>query len=186
MQTIYLITTGGTIEKEYSEQLGVVLNNESKISRYLKRLRLPDCDVRIIPLMNKDSLEMTPEDRAGLVAELERLLPQACPVVIAHGTDTLVESGRLVEHSFPVLPVPVVLTGAMKPLGFDLSDGLQNLTESLMAARLLSPGVYVVFHGQVIPVAQARKDKVRGTFVRTDASILWEEAGAEHEGVGQE
>jgi L-asparaginase len=186
MQTIYLITTGGTIEKEYSEQLGVVLSNECKISRYLKRLRLPDCNVQIIPLMNKDSLEMTREDRAGLVAELERLLPLACPVVIAHGTDTLIESGLLVEYSFPVLPVPVVLTGAMKPLGFDLSDGLQNLTESLMAARLLSPGVFVVFHGQVLPVAQARKDKVRGTFVRTDARIVLEESQAEHEGVGQE
>jgi hypothetical protein len=28
MQTIYLITTGGTIEKEYSEQLGMVLNQQ--------------------------------------------------------------------------------------------------------------------------------------------------------------
>ena len=71
MQTIYLITTGGTIEKEYSEQLGMVLNNESKIGQYLKHLRLPDCEVRVVPLMNKDSLEMTPEDRDSLVAEIE-------------------------------------------------------------------------------------------------------------------
>jgi L-asparaginase len=185
MQTIYLITTGGTVEKEYSEQLGVVLNKESRIGRYLKRLRLPDCEVRVVPLMNKDGLEMIPEDRAGLVAELERLLPLACPVVITHGTDTLVESGLFVEKSFPVLPVPVVFTGAMKPLGFDLSDGLQNLIESLMAARLLSPGVYVVFHGQVLPVAQARKDNVRGTFVRTDRRTELAEEQTEHEGVGQ-
>jgi L-asparaginase len=186
MQTIYLITTGGTIEKEYSEQLGVVLNHESKISRYLKRLRLPDCEVRVVPLMNKDSLEMTPEDRASLVAELEGLLPLNRPVVITHGTDTLVESGLLVEKSFPTLQVPVVFTGAMKPLGFDLSDGLQNLTESLLAARILKPGVYAVFHGQVFAVAHARKDKVRGTFVRTDQDIECAEAQAEHEGVSQE
>jgi L-asparaginase len=168
MQTIYLITTGGTIEKEYSEQLGVVLNKESKISDYLKHLRLPDCEVRVVPLMNKDSLEMTPEDRAGLVAKLEELLPLNCPMVVTHGTDTLVESGQLVERSFPALQVPVVFTGAMKPLGFDLSDGLQNMTESLFAARLLKPGVYVVMHGQVLPVALARKDRERGTFVRID------------------
>jgi len=31
----------------------------------------------------------------------------------------------------------VILTGAMSPLGFEKSDGLQNLTESLFAARLL-------------------------------------------------
>jgi L-asparaginase len=169
MQTIYLITTGGTIEKEYSEQLGMVLNHESKVGEYLKRLRLPDCDVRIITLMNKDSLKMTPEDRATLVAELEQLLPLRCPVVVTHGTDTLVESGVLIERAFPMLQVPVLFTGAMKPLGFDRSDGLQNLTESLLAARLLGPGVYVVIHGQVIPISQARKDRHRGTFVRTDA-----------------
>jgi L-asparaginase len=168
MQTIYLITTGGTIEKEYSEQLGMVLNNESKISQYLKYLRLPDCEVRVVPLMNKDSLEMTLEDRASLLAELEDLLTLNCPVVITHGTDTMVESGAMIEQSIRILQVPVILTGAMKPLGFDRSDGLQNLTESLLAARILNPGVYVVFHGQVLPASIARKDKKRGTFVRTD------------------
>jgi L-asparaginase len=168
MQTIYLITTGGTIEKEYSEQLGLVLNTTGKIGDYLKRLRLPDCDVRIIQLMNKDSLEMTPEDRARLVAEVEQLLVLNCPIVITHGTDTMVESGSLIEKAFPALKVPVILTGAMKPLGFDQSDGLQNLTESLFAARLLGHGVYVVFHGQVIPVSHARKDKERSTFVQAD------------------
>lgn len=70
MQSIYLITTGGTIEKEYSEQMGIVLNNASKIGDYLKRLRLPDCQVRVIPLMNKDSLEMTPEDRDALLTKV--------------------------------------------------------------------------------------------------------------------
>lgn len=32
--------------------------------------------------------------------------------------------------------MPIVLTGAMTPLGFKGSDGLQNLTESLMAVQL--------------------------------------------------
>ncbi len=170
MQTIYLITTGGTIEKEYSEQLGVVVNRDSKIGQFLKQLRLPDADVRVISLMNKDSLEMTPEDRANLVDEVRKLLPAQCPIVITHGTDTMVESGRLIEKSLPGVKVPVVLTGAMMPLGFDHSDGLQNLTESLFAARTLAPGVFVVFHSQVIPVAVAMKDRALGTFVREDRS----------------
>ena len=50
MQTIYLITTGGTIEKEYSEQMGVVLNHTRKIGDYLKRLRLSGSEVRVVPL----------------------------------------------------------------------------------------------------------------------------------------
>jgi L-asparaginase len=167
MQTIYLITTGGTIEKEYSEQLGVVLNSAARIGEYLKRLRLPDSHVHVTPLMNKDSLEMTAGDRALLLAELGRLLPLKSPIVITHGTDTMVESGVLIKRSFPALEVPVILTGAMKPLGFDRSDGLQNLTESLLAARLLRGGAFIVFHGQVFQVDSARKDKELGTFVAT-------------------
>jgi L-asparaginase len=167
MQTINLITTGGTIEKVYSEQLGKVLNSAQKIGEYLKRLRLPDCDVRVIPIMNKDSLEMTPEDRIGLVAEMTSLLPRNHPFVITHGTDTMVETGLYLQQAFPLLNVPVILTGAMTPLGFEGSDGLQNLTESLIAARLLTPGVYVVMHGQVFSADRVRKNRDLGTFVAT-------------------
>jgi L-asparaginase len=165
MKTVQVITTGGTIEKAYSEQSGAVLNTTNKIGRYLQLLRLPDLDVRVTPLMNKDSLEMSDEDRAELVAEVGKLLALNQPIVITHGTDTMVESGLAIERAFPSPPVPIILTGAMSPLGFEKSDGLQNLTESLFAARLLSPGVFVVIHGQVFPVAHVRKDRERGTFV---------------------
>ena len=59
----------------------------------------------------------------------------------------------------------MILTGAMRPLGFEGSDGLQNLTESLLAARLLAPGVYIAMHGQVFAAERAEKDKELGTFV---------------------
>jgi L-asparaginase len=77
----------------------------------------------------------------------------------------MAETGRTIQRAFPSLAVPVVLTGAMRPLGFEHSDGLQNLTESLLAARLLGPGVYIVIHGQVFPADRAVKDRVLGTFV---------------------
>jgi L-asparaginase len=165
MRTVQVITTGGTIEKAYSEQSGAVLNTTSKIGQYLQLLRLPDLDVRVTPLMNKDSLEMSADDRARLVAEAGKLLALNQPIVITHGTDTMVESGLAIERAFPSLPVPIILTGAMSPLGFEKSDGLQNLTESLFAAQLLAPGVYIVIHGRAFPVAHVRKDRERSTFV---------------------
>jgi L-asparaginase/Glu-tRNA(Gln) amidotransferase subunit D len=55
VRTIYVLTTGGTMEKVYSEKSGSVANVESKIDRYLSRLRLPDCEVNVVALMNKDS-----------------------------------------------------------------------------------------------------------------------------------
>jgi L-asparaginase len=167
MQRIYLISTGGTIEKVYSEQSGVVENRAAKLERYLRMLRLPDTEIHTHHLMNKDSLEMTDEDRAEVRDRVAGLLGDGAPIVISHGTDTMVETGRYLEKSFPDLKVPIVLTGAMTPLGFESSDGLQNLTESLLAARLVAPGVYIVMHGQVFPVGRVRKDKDKATFVRT-------------------
>lgn len=162
--TIHLVTTGGTIEKIYSEQTGQVENLTSKIDGYLKQLRLPDVHIEVTPLMNKDSLEMTDEDRELVLAVVKAKVSDA-PVVITHGTDTMVETGRLLKRRITGVNHPVVLTGAMTPLGFERSDGLQNLTESLFAARVLAAGVWIVMHGQVFDVDRVRKDRERARFV---------------------
>src|SRR6266567_7402031 len=165
MLKVNVITTGGTIEKVYSEQTSTVENLDNQIDRYLGRLRLPDCDVSVVPLMNKDSLEMTDADRSAILELVEKMLSERSAVVMTHGTDTMVQTGRYLKQALPDLKVPIVLTGAMTPLGFEGSDGLQNLTESLMAARTLAPGVYVVMHNQVFPVDQVRKDRELARFV---------------------
>ncbi len=161
---LHLVTTGGTIEKIYSEQTGQVENVGARIDRYLHHLRLPDLQIEITPLMNKDSLEMTSEDRE-LVLAVVKVKAAEAPVVITHGTDTMVETGRLLKQRLGQLRYPIILTGAMTPLGFERSDGLQNLTESLFAARALQPGVWIVMHNQVFDVDHARKDREHARFV---------------------
>lgn len=162
---IHLVTTGGTIEKIYSEQSGQVVNLTARIDRYLQLLRLPDSQIEVTPLMNKDSLEMTGDDRELVFAVVRAKVAEA-PVVITHGTDTMVDTGRLLKSRLiETLKFPIVLTGAMTPLGFERSDGLQNLTESLFAARTLTPGVYIVMHGQVFDVERTRKDRELARFV---------------------
>jgi L-asparaginase len=168
MQRIHVITTGGTIEKVYLEQTGNVENVDGKIDRYFRQLRLPDADIEFTHVMNKDSLEMTDADRAQVLDAVRSRLPDHVPIVITHGTDTMVDTGLLIERSLPDLRVPIVLTGAMTPLGFEASDGLQNLTESLLAAHVLPPGVYVVMHNQVFPVDRVRKDRDLARFVWKD------------------
>ena len=168
MLKVNVITTGGTIEKVYSEQTSKVENLDSKIDRYLGRLRLPDCDVRVTPLMNKDSLEMTDADRGAILEHVQQMLSEPAPVVIVHGTDTMVQTGRYLKQALPELGVPIVLTGAMTPLGFEGSDGLQNLTESLFAVRILDPGIYVVMHNQAFPIDRVRKERETSRFVWID------------------
>ncbi len=168
MLKVNVITTGGTIEKVYSEQTSTVENLDNRIDRYLSRLRLPDCDVRVVPLMNKDSLEMTDADRGAILELVEQMLSERSAVVMTHGTDTMVQTGHYLKQGLPDLKVPIVLTGAMTPLGFEGSDGLQNLTESLFAVRILGPGIYVVMHNQAFPIDRVRKDRETSRFVWID------------------
>jgi hypothetical protein len=56
----------------------------------------------------------------------------------------------------------------MTPLGFDGSDGLQNLTESLFVVLILSPGIYVVSHNQAFPISKVHKDRTVGRFLWAD------------------
>jgi len=163
LQRIHVLTTGGTIEKVYSEQHGAVANLEDKIERYLGRLRLPDTEIDTTRLMNKDSLEITDADRALVLEAVKGRLD--APIVITHGTDTMVETGLYLKRGLTELRYPIILTGAMTPLGFEASDGLQNLTESFLAARVVAPGIYVVMHNHVFPVDRVRKDRERAEFV---------------------
>jgi L-asparaginase len=138
---------------------------DSKIRRYFMLLRLPDTEIEVTRLMNKDSLEMTAEDRQAVLEAVQAKLADPAPVVITHGTDTMVETGLLLKKSIPDLSMPIVMTGAMTPLGFEGSDGLQNLTESLLAARILGPGVWLVMHNQVFPIDRVVKDRESARFV---------------------
>ena len=115
---------------------------------------------------------MTDSDRRLVLGTVARLLPEGAPIVITHGTDTMVETGRFLDSVMTELRVPIILTGAMVPLGFDGSDALQNLTESLFAAGTLGSGIYVVIHGEAFPIRRVRKDRARGRFVWIDEDSM--------------
>jgi L-asparaginase/Glu-tRNA(Gln) amidotransferase subunit D len=86
----------------------------------------------------------------------------------------MVETGKLLKRCLTNLAYPVILTGAMTPLGFERSDGLQNLTESLFAARTLQPGVWIVLHNQAFDVDHVRKDRALARFIAIDSDSLTE------------
>jgi L-asparaginase len=174
MQRIVLITTGGTIEKTYDERTGELANRRSLVDRMLQELRLDDVEMEVVELMSKDSLEMTGDDRARIVAavrqaEADDAGGELAGIVVLHGTDTLTETGCRLHAELERPRVAVVLTGAMRPFEMKRSDALQNLTESLFASRLLPPGVYCVAHGRALPFPGVAKDRERGTFVPADA-----------------
>ncbi len=154
-----ILTTGGTISKTYDEREGALRNVRSVLDELLANLRLPDLFIRHVDVMNKDSLEMTDDDRHVILAAVRSALQTSDAVVILHGTDTLEQTGELLCAELGALEHPVVLTGAMRPYEFRDSDALQNVTEALLAARLLGGGVYVAMHNRVLRFPGVYKDR---------------------------
>lgn len=165
---ILVMTTGGTIEKTYDEFDGSLSNRESQIrDRIINRLRLPTTKIHVFSIMAKDSLHMTDYDRTLIFKTLEGHLQKKKPIVVLHGTDTMAKTANLVFEKLKdssELQAPIVFTGAMKPMGFEDSDSDQNVTEALLAAKILRPGVYIVFHNKVFELPRVRKNKERRTF----------------------
>jgi L-asparaginase len=169
MRHISIITTGGTIEKTYDELHGVLQNSLSVLDAILASLTLEGVQITRVPLMNKDSLEMTEADH-DLIAQTADIMAQGHDgVVICHGTDRLAVTGHRILERMQAkgrLAKPVVLTGAMRPYELRRTDSVQNVTEALCAVQVVAPGVYVAMHNRVLAFPGVRKDYERMTFVR--------------------
>ncbi|MEZ4226451.1 MAG: asparaginase domain-containing protein [Polyangiaceae bacterium] len=163
---IAVLTTGGTIDKTYDETDGSLRNVRSVLEEILSNLRLVDLSISHVTVMSKDSLDMTEADREQILAAVEAAQVQHDAVVVIHGTDTLSLTGERLVSALQPPRIPVILTGAFRPYEFRDTDALQNVTESLLAARLLEPGVYVVMHGRALAFPGVTKHRGRGTFCR--------------------
>jgi L-asparaginase len=161
---IALVSTGGTIEKTYDELEGVLHNELSVLDVMLASLSLGGADITRVPLMNKDSIDMTPEDHTLIAVTAEALGSAHDAVVIIHGTDRLSVTGEKLVELIETPRVPIVLTGALRPYVLRHTDAVQNLTEALLAAQILEPGVYCVIHNKVLRFPGVVKDHQRGTF----------------------
>lgn len=158
---IIFIQTGGTIDKDYPRTTkGWAFEfGEPATKRILEKLN-PSFDYELLTAFQKDSLEITDDDRQQLVA-----LIQAQPVnkiIITHGTDTMVETAAyLKKHINNKL---IVITGAMRPEQFSNSDAPINMGCAIAAASLLESGVYIVMHGIVKPFDKIKRDMETGQY----------------------
>ncbi len=164
---ITIITTGGTIAKTFDELDGKLHNEQPVIEQIVEGMRLPDLTITYRHVLSKDSLEFTDADRELVLENVRSAMPDCDAMVISHGTDTLEQTGELLCREVGDPRIPILLTGAMRPFEFRDTDAIQNLTETLLACRLVSPGVYVVMHNRVLAFPGVIKDRVALTFVRT-------------------
>ncbi|HRS51323.1 MAG TPA: asparaginase domain-containing protein [Candidatus Marinimicrobia bacterium] len=156
---IRIFVTGGTFDKEYNELTGQLYFKDTHLPEMLI-LGRSRVEVEIRTLMMIDSLEMTDDDRLLIAQHCQKAAEDR--IVITHGTDTMVETARLIAQN--VTGKTIVLTGAMIPYKFGSSDGLFNLGSALAFVQTLSPGVYIAMNGRYFTWNNVRKNKKTGEF----------------------
>jgi L-asparaginase len=158
-ESIRIVITGGTIDKEYDPLRGELTFSKSHLSNMLNQVR---CKVRFIleEIMLKDSLDVRGEDREEIVRKCINCSENN--VVVTHGTDTMVETARFLGKN--VKGKTVVLVGAMIPYAFGASDALFNLGCAFSAVQTLPPGVYITMNGKIFFWNNVRKNKESGEF----------------------
>jgi L-asparaginase len=157
--SIRILITGGTIDKEYDPLRGELTFSKSHLSNMLNQVR---CKVRFIleEIMLKDSLEMRGEDREEILKKCMNCSENN--VIVTHGTDTMVETARFLGKN--VKGKTVVLVGAMIPYAFGASDALFNLGCAFSAVQTLPRGVYITMNGNIFLWDNVRKNKESGEF----------------------
>ena len=159
---IRIVITGGTFDKEYNELTGALFFKDTHVP---EMLRLGRCRVEVVveTLLMMDSLDMTAADRLRIVDACRA--SEESRLVITHGTDTMVDTARVVAEDPQLAAKTIVLTGAMVPYAFGSSDGLFNLGSALSFVQTLPPGVYVAMNGRYFEWNAVEKDRSAGIFV---------------------
>jgi L-asparaginase len=160
--TLLILGTGGTIAGSAADAHDVTGYRAGQIdvARLLAGLPVPaGWAVEAEQLAQIDSKDIGHALWATLVRRIEDHLRRAprTAVVVTHGTDTLEETGYLLQRVLAP-DRPVVLTAAMRPATALLADGPQNLVDAMaLAAHDGARGVLAVLAGQVFAGAELRK-----------------------------
>jgi L-asparaginase len=155
---LIFVTCGGTIDKIYFDAKGDYAVGPPQVGGLLEEAGVA-FRYEIVPVLRKDSLEMTPADRETVRAVIAA---HSCArVVVTHGTDTMIETALTLRG---LEGRTIVLTGSMQPSRFRVSDAQFNIGVAAAAAQCLPPGVYVAMNGRVFDPEHSRKNVAAGRF----------------------
>lgn len=144
---LLFIQTGGTIDKGYpagDDHHGYGFEiGEPAVTRVLGRIN-PEFEYEVKMVTQKDSLDLTDEDRSALSLAIESAKQDR--IVVTHGTDTMIQTASILER---LTDKTIVITGAMNPELFKDSDAEFNIGFAIAAASILPSGIYIAMSGRV-------------------------------------
>lgn len=158
---IVFIQTGGTIDKEYPRTTsGYAFEiGEPAVKRILEKVN-PALDYEIIPLLQKDSLDITKEDRKKILQACRKT--DSDKIVITHGTDTMIETASMLRL---VHGKTIVITGAMRPEKFSDSDAMFNIGGAVIGVQSLPHGVYLAMNCRIYLWNSVKRNMKTGQFI---------------------
>ena len=162
LEPVLLLTTGGTIYKQYFDAASQYQILDSFVPRLLGLARVMH-PFECRELLHKDSLDLTDADRE-LIAQNVRD-SSFTRIVITHGTDTMTQTAKVL---LGIEGKTIVLTGALAPARFNETDAPFNVGMAFAAAQLAPPGVYIAMNGTVFRGDRVMKDRARQRFVSRD------------------
>ena len=158
---LLIITTGGTIDKIYFDDMSDYQIGEPQISQILHAMNV-GFSIEVIPLLRKDSLHLDEKDRKLI---RDTIASNDCRhVLITHGTDTMVDTARALAD---ISNKTMVLTGALNPARFRDSDAVFNIGCAVGAVQCLPAGVYISMNGRIWNPATVRKNRAANRFEET-------------------
>ena len=158
MDELLIVTTGGTIDKVYFDDKSDYQVGEPQIGRILQELGVA-FRFTVIPIIRKDSLHITTDDRELLRATIAA--QPARHVLVTHGTDTMVETAGVLAS---LAEKTIVLTGALNPARFRGSDAEFNIGTAVGAVQSLPAGVYIAMNGRIWDPLKVRKNVAANRF----------------------
>lgn len=175
LQSIQLIITGGTIDKEWDPfielsppktKTRVTLRSRSGLRPYLEKVIKPGFTVYENVVSLVDSSDITDEMRQTIVQGIKE--SQSDNIIISHGTDTLAEFSRWLVKNIgnAAKGKKVICLGGFYPLvGGVPSDAPFNLGFAVGLMEHIKPGIYVAMNAQLFNPDETEKDFEQGKFV---------------------
>ena len=152
MDNLLIVTTGGTIDKIYFDAKSDYQVGEPQIGGILEDFRVA-FRFHVIPLLRKDSLFVTDDDRQLLRATIAA--QDETQVLVTHGTDSMVQTAEVLAG---IPGKTIVLTGALNPARFEGSDAVFNIGCAVGAVQSLPEGVYIAMNGRIWDPRKVRKN----------------------------
>ena len=162
-----MVVCGGTIDKDYprlTKGYAFEFGEEPGIARVLERVRPLEVDVEVRVLYQKDSQDMTTEDRMKLLNLCKTTKRKR--ILVTHGTDTMIESAVVLGKA-NLRDKRIVLTGSMRPQRFENTDAHFNVGYAFGVLSMMSPGsTMVCMNGMCRAWNQVRRCYKTGKFAK--------------------